>query len=794
MKALLLCLLCAPAVWAIDSPALKAGQKINLPIIVRVYFKQTEEIQKLSEISDVWTIHPEQQFATIQITDQGTLEQIHALQLPIHLEHKLIHQHRQDLLKIRQTNKSGAGIPGFNCYGTVAETFQRMDQMVLDHPNLAAIVDIGDSWEKANLNNAGADLRVLKLTNQSITGDKPILFMASSIHAREYTTAELNTRFAEYLLSNYGVDANVTWILDHHEIHLSLVTNPDGRVQAQTGLLWRKNTNQDHCGGTNERGVDLNRNYPFEWGIGGSTNACFETFRGDAAATEPEVFSQMSYLRGLFDDRRGPGPNDAAPADTPGIFVDIHSFSQLILWPWGYTNNVTANNNQLRALGKRTAFFNQYRPQPVNELVITGGGSIDATYGELGVASLAFELGTAFFQDCATFENRIVPDNLPALLYLARVAQAPYIQALGPDIENLTVTPNVITAGTQVMVQGQANDDRYNQNNGAQSTGQVQAVAAYLNTLPIQAAGGQALSAVDGSFNHVSEAFRGDIDTSGLPGGKNFLYVQANDGSNPGGTFAQFIDVIEPKQVGQLSGTITDAVTGAPIGNALVTINQSQNFSAANGNYSQYVQPGTAELTVSAANYATFTLPNVSLVAGDQLIQNIQLQPFCDLLNDDVEQGAAGWNAEAPWAISDELSFSPNHAWSDSPGGNYANGVNVSLTSPTLDVAAVDFLEVSYMSFCDTEAGFDFGHFEVRFDGGNWQEIARCDGQNSWQAQSHHLTIPANGSTMTLRFRLTSDGGLTRDGWHLDDIRVKASGGTCGFVNNDLIFKDSFEQ
>ena len=99
-----------------------------------------------------------------------------------------------------------------------------------------------------------------------------------------------------------------------------------------------------------------------------------------------------------------------------------------MLWPWGYTSNPTANDNALQALGKRTAWFNQYRPQPVSDLVITGGGSIDAAYGELGVASLAFELGTSFFQDCASFEDTIYPDNLQALLYLARVAQAPYQQ------------------------------------------------------------------------------------------------------------------------------------------------------------------------------------------------------------------------------------------------------------------------------------------------------------------------------------------------------------------------------
>ena len=43
------------------------------------------------------------------------------------------------------------------------------------------------------------------------------------------------TRFAEYLVNNYGADADATWILDHHEIHLMLQMNPDGRKKAETG-------------------------------------------------------------------------------------------------------------------------------------------------------------------------------------------------------------------------------------------------------------------------------------------------------------------------------------------------------------------------------------------------------------------------------------------------------------------------------------------------------------------------------------------------------------------------------
>ena len=148
-------------------------------------------------------------------------------------------------------------IPGYPCYETVEETFDVVQTFLNDHPTLAEFIDVGDSWEKTQ-GLGGYDIKVLKLTNSAITGSKPILFINSAIHAREYTTAPLTLEFARWLVNGYGQDADATWLLDHHEIHLMLQANPDGRKQAETGLLWRKNTNQNYCGSTsNNRGADL---------------------------------------------------------------------------------------------------------------------------------------------------------------------------------------------------------------------------------------------------------------------------------------------------------------------------------------------------------------------------------------------------------------------------------------------------------------------------------------------------------------------------------------------------------
>jgi hypothetical protein len=49
------------------------------------------------------------------------------------------------------------------------------------------------------------------MTNSQTSGDKPVLFIHSAMHAREYATAELTLRFAQYLLNNYGTNADVSY-------------------------------------------------------------------------------------------------------------------------------------------------------------------------------------------------------------------------------------------------------------------------------------------------------------------------------------------------------------------------------------------------------------------------------------------------------------------------------------------------------------------------------------------------------------------------------------------------------
>ncbi len=599
------------------------------PVVVRIYYNTPSDMALLHDY-DVFEYNNRKEGYFLAAISLQQLPDLQKLGLRVQVDAA---QTANFTFRAPAAPDQTDGIPGYACYRTVEETFTTASTIVSAHPTLASWVDAGDSWDKLTAGGAtGYDMMVLKLTNSAIAGPKPKLLITASIHAREYTPAELTTRFAEYLINNYGTNADATWLLDHHEVHLMLHANPDGRKQAEAGLSWRKNTNQNYCGTTStSRGADLNRNFAFQWGCcgGSSGSACSETYRGPSAASEPEVQTIQAYMRAIFPDQRGPLLTDPAPADATGVYLDIHSYSDLVLWPWGFTSTVPPNGTALQTLGRKFAYFNSYTPQQAIDLYATDGTTDDFLYGDLGVAAYTFELGDSFFQDCATFENTIVPANLPALVYAAKVARTPYLTAAGPDALTPVVAPATATAGDSVTLTASINDTRFNNSGGTEPTQAIAAAEYYLDTPPWQAgAVAYPLAASDGTFNSSMEAVTATINTAGLSGGRHIVFVRGKDAANNWGAFsAVFLDVtafsvnptsvavcapasaIYPISVGY-AGSVTFSVSGNPAGS-------STGFSP-----NPVSGPGSTTLTIgniAAAAPGAYTL-NVtgSYAAGSQ--------------------------------------------------------------------------------------------------------------------------------------------------------------------------------
>ncbi len=524
-----LCLLAVLACWV---PSLANAQSDDVEktghLFVRVYFEDLRTAHKIAASFEPTEAKYKLGYLLLEVSFDE-YDRLLASGLRVEIDQKAADRYTS----IQRS------IPNYSCYRTVEETFTSAQALVTANPTLATFSDVGDSWEKS-IGRTGYDLKVLKLTNSAITGSKPKLLLNSGLHAREYTPVELALRFAESLISGYGTDADATWLLDHHEIHLLLQSNPDGRKKAEAGASWRKNVNENYCGATSSnRGADLNRNCTFMWGCcnGSSTNPCNDTYRGPNAASEPETQALQAYMEAIFPDQRGPNITDAAPATTSGIYIDLHSSGRLVLWPWGMTTSVAPNGTALQTLGRKLAYFNGHSPGQSVGLYPTDGATDDHCYGTLGIASLTFELGTAFFESCTYFTNTLLPANLPALKYAAKLARAPYLAPAGPETVTVSLsagsTAPGVPAGTNVTLTASVNDSRFNNTNGTEPSQNIAAAEVYVDTPPWGAAPAPiAMAASDGAFSSTSETVTTSLATSGFSVGRHILFVRGKDAAN----------------------------------------------------------------------------------------------------------------------------------------------------------------------------------------------------------------------------------------------------------------------
>jgi hypothetical protein len=245
------------------------------------------------------------------LKSMATMPLMNVVNKSIHFDLKATMNLHQQINYVGPKVKSSSGyskIPDYPCYKDLKGSFDWMDAMVNRSKSIPGLnvskKDIGDSWLKQQNPSKGYDIWVLKVTGKSLkkssmpssssinsdTFPKAVIFIMTGLHAREFAPTELASRWVESMISGYGKDADITAILDVTEIHLVLQSNPDGRqvVERDRASFRRKNMNSGSlsCDSYNQ-GVDLNRNFPFRWGLdsGSSSDECSETFRGKTATS-----------------------------------------------------------------------------------------------------------------------------------------------------------------------------------------------------------------------------------------------------------------------------------------------------------------------------------------------------------------------------------------------------------------------------------------------------------------------------------------------------------------------------
>jgi len=533
------------------------------PVVVRLYIRDRSHLDAVAGQLDIWEVHYDEGYAVAAVT-AGQYTWLQGL------GYRLEADAARSALLSAQAPLDARFYYYDDYYPNTNERYvvDFLQEVNAAYPDLTELFDIGDAWLAGQEGEHDRDIWVLRISNEDAAcgdiADKPAFFLFATIHAREVAVPELAIRYIRYLTEGYdgeggyGLDPDVTWLVDHNVAYVLVMQNPDGHWQNEqdTGNYRRKNMdNDDGCARPAYWGVDLNRNSSFRWGCcgGSSDDPCAVTYRGPSPASEPETQAFQSFFATVMEDQNGPNGDDelppAAPDDATGIFISLHSYSDLILWPYGFAAGTAPNNAQLRTIGRKFGFYTGYNPS--GDIYTVDGATDDWTYGKFGIASFTFEVGSTW-GSCSGFfppygcldgidgmPRSFWAENKPAFLYAHKIARTPYMTAYGPDAEALAVGPAEVWQGQLLQLRATIADHRY-----GGDVLQPIAAAEYFLDAPGEDGTGIAMTPSDGTWGETSECVQATVDTAGLSLGRHYLLVHGRNDNGDWGPFtAVFVEV-----------------------------------------------------------------------------------------------------------------------------------------------------------------------------------------------------------------------------------------------------------
>lgn len=295
------------------------------------------------------------------------------------------------------------------------ELTEKIKSLVQNNSQIATLTSIGKSVE-------GRDIWSVRVSTLP-EGAPGAVFMGGH-HAREHVSVEVPLRLLQYLIEQFNAkNPRIVALLSTYEVHIIPVVNPDGKeFDVATGnyKMWRKNR---AINATNDFGVDLNRNYGFGWGgPGASTSTKDETYRGPKAFSEPETQTIKAFVESHLNLK---------------MLLSYHTFSQLVLWPWGHQDDDIANTQDLAVFqkaGKKMATWNGYKPMKSGDLYLASGDTCDWAYGEHGIFAFTFELdpkggyfgGGGGFYPGQDILDSVFQKNIEPALYMIEISDNPY--------------------------------------------------------------------------------------------------------------------------------------------------------------------------------------------------------------------------------------------------------------------------------------------------------------------------------------------------------------------------------
>jgi carboxypeptidase T len=326
-----------------------------------------------------------------------------------------------------------ASIEVDSIYHSFAEMQDQLLSWVEAFPTIAKIETIGTTQQEQR------QIYAFKISdNVAVDEDEPVVYFDGTHHACEVMGLEICLALIDTLLSNYGLDSNITALVNNTEIWLVPLVNPDGQsaVMSDISHYYRKNGRDLNGNGIlyeyscndwwtcSTEGIDLNRNYDWHWDAGGQTLPTSYYYRGEFAGSESENRALTGLLRRIM----------------PQLSISYHSYGEIVFYPWDLNGRVAPDYSALYAIAyglsrkiHRESGTQCYDITPSDGLA---GMASNWQYGRLG--TFAFTVETVRYYDFIIPAARyysVINQNLKGCLYLLERAQGSQItgKIFAPD-------------------------------------------------------------------------------------------------------------------------------------------------------------------------------------------------------------------------------------------------------------------------------------------------------------------------------------------------------------------------
>lgn len=677
--------------------------------------------------------------------------------------------------QLKEAISSNKAINGYKEYNQMLTELQ---QLVNAHPSILKLVNLGSSTGKlysatgnSAYNNYQHDIWALKLSdNVNVEEDEPNFYFMGAHHAREPISMEMNLKILHALVDNYTTNSAMKQRVDNSQIWFIPLINPNGHkiVLDQTDVWWRKNirdNNQNNLidqGGNayfaSVDGVDLNRNYDFEWG-GEGASADFDdhTYRGPSAFSEPELQAVNSIL--------------TARHFVAGI--SYHTYSELVLYPYGYASGINAPDHlALKSLAENMAATipkqngGTYTPQSSWALYPCSGTTDDYAYGKFGTFSYTIEMATEFIPPAAQSAT-IQQNNLAAAMLLIDRTKNSILTGKVTDGANGT------PVSAEISIESIDNSTVYRAPYKSDA-----AFGRYYRLL------------MPGSYTVKVKAY--GYQTRTLSG------VQINN-SNVTELNVQLI-----KDTGvTISGKVRKSSDNLPIENAMIEILNTPQAPAFTNSSGYYTMPGVSAGTytarISAAGYQTKESQILVSISTNQFFFTLDKAPeaWTPLLSEGFESTAfppANWqNSNPGWNSSTE-----NHSGTRAAKTAYSPAGTRTLTTPSIQCGSSAIFDSLRLKFWWKDddltkiAGHDSTYLEISTNNGaSWTVLAvLSDSFSSSIFKEAKVNLTAClGQSIKLRWRDKSNGSLNAYGCGLDDIVLEGKPKPSSITENGEMCK-----